>query len=71
MREHGGPSPLRGAPARPLETIGLWRILCIGPDIAWNPMVQYDPSNGTISKGNIMRTQNDPQGLGSEQKPAP
>lgn len=54
--------------ARPFETIGAWRVLCIGPDIAWNPMVQYDPSNGTVSPGNIMRTQNDPTGLGSEQK---
>lgn len=67
----GDPNGKYGVSVRPLEKIGLWRILCIGPDIAWNPMVQYDPSNGTISKGNIMRTQNDPQGLGSEQKPAP
>ncbi len=36
---------------------GGWRILCIGPDIAWNPMLPYDPTNGTISSGNIMRTQ--------------
>ena len=39
------------------ETWGAWRILCIGPDIAWNPMIPYDPTNGTISPGNIMRTQ--------------
>lgn len=38
---------------------GFWRILCIGPDIAWNPMIPYDPTNGTVSPGNIMRTQKD------------
>jgi prepilin-type N-terminal cleavage/methylation domain-containing protein len=46
-----------GPAQRALETWGPWRILCIGPDIAWNPMVPYDPTNGTISEGNIMRTQ--------------
>jgi general secretion pathway protein G len=39
------------------EKWGPWRILCIGPDLAWNPMLPYDPTNGTISEGNIMRTQ--------------
>jgi prepilin-type N-terminal cleavage/methylation domain-containing protein len=47
---------------RASQTIGRWRILCIGPDIAWNPMVQYDPTNGTTSQGNLMRTQLDPTG---------
>lgn len=53
---------------------GLWRVLCIGPDVtwmtgsAWTNMVQYDPTNGTNSEGNIMRSQNDPQGFGSEMK---
>ena len=51
----------------PIGRIGQWRILCIGPNHSWNPMVQYDPSNGSTSDGNIMRTQNDPTGLGSEQ----
>ncbi|MEN6625139.1 MAG: prepilin-type N-terminal cleavage/methylation domain-containing protein [Candidatus Sumerlaeia bacterium] len=37
--------------------IGAWRILCIGPDKAWNPMVAYDPTNGTISDGNIIKNQ--------------
>jgi prepilin-type N-terminal cleavage/methylation domain-containing protein len=40
-----------------LERWGFWRILSIGPDIAWNPMIPYDPTNGAISPGNIMRTQ--------------
>jgi len=39
---------------------GEWRILCIGPDVSWNPMVAYDPSNGTVSPGNIIRTQKEP-----------
>ena len=53
---------------------GLWRVLCIGPDVtwmtgsAWTNMVQYDPTNGITSLGNIMRTQNDPLGIGSEQR---
>jgi len=46
-----------GPAAAAYETWGAWRILCIGPDIAWNPMVPYDPTNGTVSQGNIMRTQ--------------
>jgi len=43
--------------AKASEKWGLWRILCIGPDIAWNPMLPYDPTNGTVSVGNIVRTQ--------------
>jgi len=43
------------------DTWGAWRILCIGPDIAWNPMVPYDPTNGTVSAGNLMRTQRESQ----------
>ncbi len=39
------------------DTWGGWRILCIGPDRAWNPMLPYDPTNGTVSDGNLMRTQ--------------
>lgn len=51
-----------GVAARPKEKIGLWRVLCIGPNAAWNPMAQYDASNGTKSDGNIMRTQRNPEG---------
>lgn len=57
-----------GTAAHAYDVMGGWRTLCNGPDNAWNPMLQYDPSNGTVSLGNIMRTQNDPQGTGSEQK---
>jgi prepilin-type N-terminal cleavage/methylation domain-containing protein len=61
------PLPKYAVERDPLHKIGRWRVLCIGPDIAWNPMIQYDPTNGTTSTGNIMRTQVDSQGLGSEQ----
>jgi prepilin-type N-terminal cleavage/methylation domain-containing protein len=44
-----------GVAQRALERVGPWRILCIGPDRSWNPMLAYDPTNGTISDGNIMR----------------
>ncbi|MCL5269515.1 MAG: type II secretion system protein GspG [bacterium] len=54
--------PKYGVDQHPLERIGEWRILCIGPDRGWNPMVQYDPSNGTVSTGNLMRSQVDPIG---------
>lgn len=47
--------------------MGQWRVLCDGPDNAWNPMLMYDPTNGLMSMGNIMRTQADPQGQGSQQ----
>lgn len=58
-----------GSSANPLNLIGGWRMLCIGPDRSWNPMIQYDPTNGTISTGNIMRTPRSSIGTGSEQQP--
>jgi prepilin-type N-terminal cleavage/methylation domain-containing protein len=54
--------PKYGPAANAFGRIGFWRVLCIGPDRVWNPMVQYDPSNGTVSTGNLMRTQSDPYG---------
>lgn len=48
--------------ARASETIGGWRLVCIGPDFGWNPMIQYDPTNGTVSAGNIMRNQREAEG---------
>lgn len=51
-----------GADIHASELIGAWRILCIGPDNAWNPMIQYDPTNGSASPGNLMRTQRFPEG---------
>jgi len=36
---------------------GPWRLQCVGPDRFWNPSVLYDSTNGTISGGDIIRTQ--------------
>ena len=41
---------------------GEWRLQCVGPDRLWNPSRLYDPSNGTVSDGDIIRTQRDPSG---------
>ncbi|MEI7633662.1 MAG: prepilin-type N-terminal cleavage/methylation domain-containing protein [bacterium] len=41
---------------------GEWRINSVGPDKIWNPSRLYDPSNGTISEGDIIRTQRCPGG---------
>ena len=48
--------------ARASARIGGWRLVCIGPDFGWNPMIQYDPTNGTVSAGNIMRNQREAEG---------
>ncbi len=40
-----------------LEWSGEWRLECVGPDKLWNPSVNYDASNGTVSGGDIIRTQ--------------
>ena len=58
-----------GPAADASRRMGPWRVLCIGPDMAWNPMVTYDATNGTTSAGNIMRTQAATEGEGSEQGP--
>jgi prepilin-type N-terminal cleavage/methylation domain-containing protein len=36
---------------------GEWRLNCVGPDRQWNPSRLYDPTNGTVSEGDIIRTQ--------------
>jgi prepilin-type N-terminal cleavage/methylation domain-containing protein len=56
-----------GPNAHASDRMGEWRILCIGPDRVWNPMLPYDPSNGTASAGNILRTQASPEGENSQQ----
>jgi len=52
----------RRYPAEAINWSGPWRLQCIGPDRLWNPSELYDPSNGTISGGDIIRTQLDPTG---------
>lgn len=41
---------------------GGWRIQCVGPDRKWNPSRLYDSTNGTMSEGDIIRTQRNPGG---------
>ena len=45
-----------------LDWSGDWRLECVGPDRLWNPSVLYDPSNGTVSGGDMIRTQKNPAG---------
>ena len=52
----------RRYPPGAINWSGSWRLQCIGPDRLWNPSELYDPSNGTISGGDIIRTQLDPTG---------
>ena len=47
-------------PPEAVEWSGLWRLQCVGPDRLWNPSVRYDPTNGTISGGDVIRTQKIP-----------
>lgn len=54
-----------------IEHTGKWRLQCVGPDRWWNPSVLYDPSNGTVSGGDIIRTQLDTTGNKSPQLPFP
>ena len=41
---------------------GDWRLECVGPDRLWNPSRVYDATNGTVSDGDIIRTQRCPSG---------
>lgn len=41
---------------------GEWRLQSVGPDRLWNPSRLYDPTNGTVSEGDIIRTQRQPDG---------
>jgi len=54
---------------------GEWLMYGVGPDKdAWNTYgwiaslvyINYDPTNGTVSTGNVWRTQNHPEGLARE-----
>ncbi len=58
-----------------LQKYGKWRLVSVGPDsrysdtyfAAFDPVVlgsdiPYDPTNGTVSWGNLLRTQKSPEG---------
>ncbi len=49
-------------PPEAIEWSGPWRLQCVGPDRMWNPSVLYDPTNGTVSGGDVIRTQKNPAG---------
>lgn len=50
------------------QRFGHWRLLSIGPDREYGCTCDsvYDPTNGTISYGNILRTQLDVEGRNSD-----
>jgi len=50
---------------------GEWRLNCVGPDQKWNPSRLYDATNGTISDGDIIRTQVSPEGNANPDNLAP
>jgi prepilin-type N-terminal cleavage/methylation domain-containing protein len=49
------------------ERVGKWRLDGYGPTMttvsAWPNVPSYDPTNGTVSNGQIYRSQKDPQGI--------
>ncbi len=59
---------------RPPEKQGAWQLSSFGPDLQWGPetpqrsnpqvVILYDPTNGTVSFGDLVRTQRDPLGRG-------
>lgn len=42
---------------------GDWRLQCVGPDREWDPNIMYSPTNGLVTRGDIIRTQKSPTGL--------
>ncbi len=49
-------------PPNDLLRYGDWRFVSVGPEREYNPWLPYDASNGTISPGNLLRTQRSPEG---------
>ena len=53
---------MRAKASRAMAWSGFWRLQCVGPDKLWNPSVAYNPTNGTTSGGDIIRTQRSAEG---------
>jgi type II secretion system protein G len=53
---------LQGWPLNDLLRYGDWRFASYGPTGRYNPWLPYDATNGTVSEGNILRTQRSPEG---------
>ncbi len=51
-----------GWPPNDLQRYGDWRLVSLGPGQQHQPWMPYDPTNGTISEGNVLRTQRSPEG---------
>lgn len=51
-----------GWPPNDLRRYGDWRLTSLGPRREYLPWMPYDPTNGTVSEGNILRTQRSPEG---------
>jgi len=59
-----------GFDQRDVAEYGAWRIVSIGPDREFRGSIGrriYDPTNGTISFGDVIRTQNSSAGISREQ----
>jgi prepilin-type N-terminal cleavage/methylation domain-containing protein len=52
----------QGWPPNDLKRYGDWRFFSYGPRQEYLPHIPYDSTNGTISEGNILRTQRSPEG---------
>jgi type II secretion system protein G len=53
---------LSGWPPNDLIRYGDWRLASYGPSRIYLPWMPYDPTNGTVSAGNVLRTQRSPEG---------
>jgi type II secretion system protein G len=51
-----------GWPPNDLRRYGMWRFTSLGPQREYMPWIPYDATNGTVSAGNILRTQASPDG---------
>lgn len=69
MRRRAESNPSSAFWPQAYEAMGAWRMASIGPDrkfahgFANSAQLLYDPTNGTISLGNIWRTQKYPEGF--------
>lgn len=52
----------QGWPPNDLLRYGDWRFVSPGPQMQSDPWIPYDPTNGTVSVGSILRTQRSPEG---------
>ena len=49
-------------PPTDLLRYGDWRLMSFGPKGEYQPWMPYDATNGTVSEGNVLRTQRSPEG---------